>query len=76
MAQEADCKNAVDTAVEKFGGLHVAFNNAGIFRPGTMADVTEETIDDVLGVNFKSHAWCFKHQVLTNTSTTRHVYME
>ncbi len=62
-SQEADCKKMVDTAVEKFGALHVAFNNAGIFRAGLFAGITEETIDSLLDTNVKSLAWCFKYQV-------------
>lgn len=61
--QEADCKKMVDTAVEKFGALHVAFNNAGIVRAGSFADITAENIDALLDTNVKSLAWCFKYQV-------------
>ena len=64
MLQEADCKKMVDTAVEKFGALHVAFNNAGIFRTSSLADITEEAIDASLNVNVKSLAFCLKYQVL------------
>ncbi|CAN0377505.1 unnamed protein product, partial [Ectocarpus sp. 12 AP-2014] len=53
----------VDTAIEKFGGLHVAFNNAGVFRAVPFADITEDTIDDLLNINVKSLAWCFKYQI-------------
>ena len=63
VSQEADCKKMVDTAVEKFGALHVAFNNAGVFKPAPFAEITEETIDSLLSVNVKSLAFCFKYQV-------------
>ncbi|CAN0502222.1 unnamed protein product, partial [Scytosiphon promiscuus] len=53
----------VDAAVEKFGGLHVAFNNAGTFAVGTFADITEESMNKMLDVNFKSLVYCFKYQV-------------
>lgn len=65
VSQEADCQKMVDTAVETFGALHVAFNNAGIFRTAPLADITEDTIDALLGVNVKSLAFCFKYQVYT-----------
>ena len=61
--QEAFNKKMVDTAVETFGGLHVAFNNAAIFRPATFADITEETMDALIDTNVKSLAWGFKYQV-------------
>lgn len=53
----------VDTAVDTYGGLHVAFNNAGIYRRVPFVDITEEDLDAVLGTNVKSVAWCFKYQV-------------
>ncbi|CAM9389804.1 unnamed protein product [Ectocarpus sp. 4 AP-2014] len=59
----------VDTAIEKFGGLHVAFNNAGVFRAVPFADITEDTIDDLLNINVKSLAWCFKYQIPAMKST-------
>lgn len=61
--QEADCKNMVDTAVETFGGLHVAFNNAGVYRSASLADITEEEINAMLDINVKSLAFSFKYQV-------------
>lgn len=73
VSQEADCKKLVDTAVEKFGGLHVAFNNAGFFRPTPFADMNEETIDSLVGVLFKSLTWCFKHQVSHEECTAPNV---
>ncbi|CAM9674193.1 unnamed protein product, partial [Hapterophycus canaliculatus] len=63
VSKEADCKKMVDTAIEKFGRLHVAFNNAGIFRSTTFADITEGDVDDILRVNVKSLAFCFKYQI-------------
>ncbi|CAM9982611.1 unnamed protein product, partial [Ectocarpus sp. 8 AP-2014] len=53
----------VDTAIEKFGGLHVAFNNAGVFKTVPFVDITEDTIDDILNINVKSIAWCLKYQI-------------
>ncbi|CBN74952.1 short-chain dehydrogenase/reductase SDR [Ectocarpus siliculosus] len=53
----------VDTAIQKFGGLHVAFNNAGVYRSAPFADIMEDTIDDLLNINVKSLAWCFKYQI-------------
>lgn len=55
----------VDTAVEKFGGLHVAFNNAGTFSLRTFDEVTEESMSKLLDVNFKAVVFCFKYQVNT-----------
>ncbi|CAN0472920.1 unnamed protein product, partial [Ectocarpus sp. 12 AP-2014] len=59
----------VDTAVEKFGALHVAFNNAGVFKTATFADMTQDSLDSLLDVNVKSLAWCFKYQIPAMAST-------
>jgi NAD(P)-dependent dehydrogenase (short-subunit alcohol dehydrogenase family) len=44
----------VDTAVREFGGLDIAFNNAGIEGSGLfpLVDETEENIRNVMDVNF------------------------
>ena len=41
--------------VEQFGGLHVLYNNAGIFHPddGGTVDTAEEIWDRVIGINLK-----------------------
>ncbi|OBF39606.1 3-oxoacyl-ACP reductase [Mycobacterium sp. ACS1612] len=48
-----DCRRAVDTAVEQFGGVDIVCANAGIFPSGKLEDLTPEDIDEVLSVNFK-----------------------
>ncbi|CAM9415679.1 unnamed protein product [Ectocarpus fasciculatus] len=66
----------VDTAIEKFGGLHVAFNNAGVFRVVRFADITEEIVDDLL--NGSSSIRCandpcreeHRSSIIVNTSST------
>lgn len=50
----ADVEAAVQVAVDRFGGLDVAFNNAGIEQPTTpAADITEEEWDRVTAVNLR-----------------------
>ncbi len=49
-----DCRAMADAAVERYGALHVLFNNVGISGPGTPAEVEEEVWDRVLDVNLKS----------------------
>jgi 3-oxoacyl-[acyl-carrier protein] reductase len=43
----------VSTAVERFGGLDVMVNNAGITRDATMRKMTEEQFDQVIAVHLK-----------------------
>ena len=73
------CGEMVRFAVKEFGGLHHAFNNAGI--RGSWNDVWDETsIRRVLAVNLESVFWCMKHEIahmveygggtIVNTSST------
>ncbi|CBJ26536.1 short chain dehydrogenase [Ectocarpus siliculosus] len=47
VSKEANCKKMVDAAMEKFGGLHVAFNNAGVFKAVPFVGITVDTIEDL-----------------------------
>ncbi|MDX3098279.1 SDR family oxidoreductase [Streptomyces sp. ME19-03-3] len=49
----ADTDALLATVSERFGSLDLLFLNAGIFRPAPVADVTEESFDDHVDVNFK-----------------------
>ncbi|MEU2749344.1 glucose 1-dehydrogenase [Streptomyces collinus] len=52
VARAADVEAAVAAAVEHFGSLDVAVNNAGVFRGGApLADLAEEDWHTQLGVN-------------------------
>jgi 3-oxoacyl-[acyl-carrier protein] reductase len=48
-----DCRRAVQSAVERHGGLDIVCANAGIFPSGKLEELTPEDIDQVLAVNFK-----------------------
>lgn len=49
-----DCRRAVEQTVEKFGGLNILFNNAGIIRRADVLTTTEDEWDRVMAVNVKS----------------------
>ncbi|BBZ12948.1 putative oxidoreductase [Mycobacterium branderi] len=49
----SDVDALVATAVERFGGLDVMVNNAGITRDATMRKMTEEQFDEVIAVHLK-----------------------
>jgi len=61
----SDVEAAVGLAVERFGRLDCAFNNAGIegaFRK--VADLSEEEFDAVMDVNAKGVWLCMKYELL------------
>lgn len=48
-----DCRHAVDATVEKFGGLDILFNNAGVFYPQTALQCSEREWDEQININLK-----------------------
>jgi NAD(P)-dependent dehydrogenase (short-subunit alcohol dehydrogenase family) len=55
VAQSRDCEEMVRVAVEAYGGLHVLYNNAGIFPDddGGVLDTPESTWQRVMEINLK-----------------------
>ncbi len=54
----------VATAVETYGGLHVAFNNAGVLPVGALlADVEEKAFDQVVAVDLKGVFLAMKYEI-------------
>ena len=58
-----ECEGAVETAVDRYGALHVLLNNVGIVGPGAIVDFEEEDWDQVLEVNLKSMMLTSKYAV-------------
>jgi len=52
-ASRDDCRRMAAIAEERLGGVDVLCCNAGIFPDSRLADMTEEMLDQVLGVNLK-----------------------
>ncbi len=63
VARDEDAQRLIATAVERFGGLHVLVNNAGIVITGTVAEATEEELQRLLDVNLKGAFLCSKYAV-------------
>lgn len=60
----AQVEALVDAAVSRHGGLHCAFNNAGILPPTLpLAEMTEETFGQILGVDLMGVFLCMKYQI-------------
>lgn len=59
----ADVRAAVAAAVEVYGRLDFAHNNAGTFLPAPLADLEEEDWRRVLDVNLTGVFLCLKHEI-------------
>lgn len=61
----ADVKALVAAAVERFGGLDGAFNNAGVTGPTLtpLADIDEAGWDEALNTNLRAVFVCMKYQI-------------
>lgn len=64
VTRSEDVKAALDKAVEVFGHLDVAFNNAGSEQAITAtADLTEEEWDRIVSINLRSVFLCMKYEI-------------
>ncbi|MEZ0494417.1 SDR family NAD(P)-dependent oxidoreductase [Kineococcus sp. TBRC 1896] len=64
VTEEAQVAAAVETTVETFGGLDMAFNNAGIMLPPVdSAEESLEAFDAIVGVNLKGVWASMKHEL-------------
>jgi NAD(P)-dependent dehydrogenase (short-subunit alcohol dehydrogenase family) len=60
----SDVKNLVAVAVKTYGGLHCAFNNAGVLPTGgLLADVEEAAFDQVVAVDLKGVFLSMKYEI-------------
>jgi 3-oxoacyl-[acyl-carrier protein] reductase len=58
VTRSQDVKRMVDTAVKRYGGVHILVNNAGIIFPTRVFDLEEEEWDRVIEVNLKGTYLC------------------
>lgn len=64
VSSEATCRALVDAAVEQFGGLDSAVNNAGIAHPFiSFEHLDEATLDRQFAVNVKGVMFGMKYQI-------------
>jgi len=64
MRDAQQVQNLVGTAVKAFGGLHCAFNNAGVLPPmAPLADIEESTFDQTFAVDVKGVFLAMKYEI-------------
>src|ERR1041384_6126227 len=63
VSKGAKVKQAFRTIIQKFGGVDVLVNNAGIQRYSTVTETSEAEWDLVMGVNLKSAFLCAKYAI-------------
>ncbi|MEV0249347.1 SDR family NAD(P)-dependent oxidoreductase [Nocardia sp. NPDC050712] len=60
---ESEVRDFVESAVRRYGGLHVAFNNAGITIQKKLHEYSADEFDRVLGTNVRGVFLSMKYQV-------------
>lgn len=63
VSSSEDVARLVTTTLERHGGLHVAFNNAGILEAGPLADMDEAAWDRQLAVNVTGVFLCMRYEI-------------
>lgn len=63
VANEEQVRAAIDETVSRLGSLDILVNNAGIEISGTVAEMSSETWDRVLGVNLRGAFLCSKYAI-------------
>jgi NAD(P)-dependent dehydrogenase (short-subunit alcohol dehydrogenase family) len=64
VSDETQVANLFGQALEKFGGVDIAVNNAGIIHDLVrMSEISEETFDRNIAVNLKGTFLCMRHEL-------------
>jgi NAD(P)-dependent dehydrogenase (short-subunit alcohol dehydrogenase family) len=60
VTQRADCELAMQAVIDRFGGIDLLFNNAGITQRSAFVDTRIEVYERVMAVNFFGALYCTK----------------
>ncbi|KAH7335854.1 hypothetical protein B0J17DRAFT_695750 [Rhizoctonia solani] len=60
VSKEVEVQNMVTKAVDALGSLDIMVANAGIHIAASILEITDETFDRVMGVNFKGILYCYR----------------
>ncbi|QZE15672.1 SDR family oxidoreductase [Halosquirtibacter laminarini] len=61
VTKEEDCKNLINSAIDRFGRIDVLINNAGISMRAVFQDVQLDVLKNVMDVNFWGTVYCTKY---------------
>jgi len=61
VSKEEDCRNFINACVEKFGGIDILINNAGISMRALFKDTDLATLKNVMDINFWGTVYCTKY---------------
>ena len=64
ISQEAQVANMIETVIETFGPIDIAWNNAGVlgeFKP--ISDITSKEFDDLLSINLRGTFLSLKYEL-------------
>ena len=61
VTQEADCKNLIEKAIEKFGKINILINNAGISMRASFEEVEMDVLRKLMDVNYWGTVYCTKY---------------
>jgi NAD(P)-dependent dehydrogenase (short-subunit alcohol dehydrogenase family) len=64
ITREDEVAAMVETVVRRHGGLHVAFNNAGVFVPGGVADLSVDGWSRSVDANLTGTWLSMKHEII------------
>lgn len=60
VTNEIDCKNLIDRTIDRFGGIDILINNAGISMRALFEEVDLKVLHQVMDTNFWGTVYCSK----------------
>ena len=63
VTREKDCIAMMDACRERYGGLHILYNNVATYGLGKVTEVSDSDIDATLAINLKSMMLTCKHAI-------------
>ena len=63
VSKQDDCKKFIELTIQKFGGIDILINNAGISMRALFKDTDLTTLKNVMDINFWGSVYCTKYAV-------------